>query len=111
MIKLDEHTCLYEHYFISILLMDKTNKLGPYLLSGWTMLEDACPNCLLPLVRNKQKEIICANCGKDYQSKQTDEDNQIQEIEADNKYVEIKEEKKEKKSVVETKIVEGGQHC
>jgi len=42
--------------------MDKTQKLGPYLLSGWTMLQEACADCLLPLVRSKKKEIICANC-------------------------------------------------
>ncbi|KAJ1336870.1 hypothetical protein BSLG_006634 [Batrachochytrium salamandrivorans] len=39
--------------------------IGQKMLQGWTMMQDACPNCLeIPLVRNRQKQYMCVICGR-----------------------------------------------
>ena len=29
---------------------------------GWTMLEEACDDCNVPLMRNREGEVICFSC-------------------------------------------------
>ena len=36
--------------------------LGQKLLEGWTMLEEACDDCNVPLMRNREGEVICFSC-------------------------------------------------
>jgi len=41
-----------------------SKKIAEKLLQGWALLNDTCPmGCPVPLVRNKQKEMMCVNCG------------------------------------------------
>jgi uncharacterized Zn finger protein (UPF0148 family) len=39
-----------------------TKKMGDYLLKGWTMLQDSCPQCAVPLMK-KDDNTICVSCG------------------------------------------------
>ncbi|KAG6547764.1 hypothetical protein Mapa_010577 [Marchantia paleacea] len=41
---------------------DSSAALAEKLLQGWTLLNEHCPQCLTPLVRNRQKEVYCAVC-------------------------------------------------
>ncbi|KAI8893918.1 hypothetical protein BC833DRAFT_606836 [Globomyces pollinis-pini] len=43
-----------------------TALLGKKLLQGWTMLQDNCPTCSIPLMRTKTKDILCVGCEKKY---------------------------------------------
>lgn len=40
-------------------------EIAKYLLAGWTLLNDHCPNpaCSVPLVGNKEKQMLCVSCG------------------------------------------------
>lgn len=40
-----------------------SKKMGEYLLQGWAMLQDACSDCLFPLMKSRKGEIICVGCG------------------------------------------------
>ena len=31
------------------------------ILKGWVMLQDTCESCLVPLMKNKLKKIVCIN--------------------------------------------------
>ncbi|KAG0056012.1 hypothetical protein BGZ83_006625 [Gryganskiella cystojenkinii] len=44
--------------------MDKVSAaMGSYMLQGWTMLNDGCPDCNTPLMRNREATSqICVNC-------------------------------------------------
>ncbi|GJJ74832.1 UPF0148 protein [Entomortierella parvispora] len=44
--------------------MDKVSAaMGNYMLQGWTMLNDGCPDCNTPLMRNRESTSqICVNC-------------------------------------------------
>ncbi|BBN10978.1 hypothetical protein MPTK1_5g08100 [Marchantia polymorpha subsp. ruderalis] len=41
---------------------DSSAALAEKLLQGWTLLNEHCPQCLTPLVRNRQKQVYCAVC-------------------------------------------------
>ncbi|CAM6103769.1 unnamed protein product [Calypogeia fissa] len=43
-------------------LDDHSSALAEKLLQGWTLLNEHCPQCLTPLVRNRQKKMYCAAC-------------------------------------------------
>ena len=47
------------------IISNKTNqsskKMSDKLLKGWTMLEDCCPDCFVPLMK-KKNEIMCVGC-------------------------------------------------
>ena len=45
---------------------DASSKLGVLLLKGWTMMEEACYDCNVPLMKNKQNELLCVNCNAIY---------------------------------------------
>merc|ERR1712137_96993 len=48
----------------NLVMTDPSSKLGEKLLQGWTMLEDACPRCNIPLMRKpKSKDMLCVGCG------------------------------------------------
>ena len=36
--------------------------LGQYLLKGWTLLQEHCPQCIVPLMRNPQGTMVCVLC-------------------------------------------------
>lgn len=38
-----------------------SDKLGDYMLKGWTMLDETC-DCQVPLMRSKQGDKICVEC-------------------------------------------------
>lgn len=40
------------------------SKMSKYLLSGSEMLQDSCPDCLIPLLKSKDGTIFCASCGR-----------------------------------------------
>ena len=42
-----------------------SSKLAQKLLKGYTMLEECCPDCLVPLMRLKKEPAVCVGC--DYQ--------------------------------------------
>jgi len=44
---------------------DASSKLAQKLLEGWAMLEECCPNCMVPLMKPKKGSAICVSC--DYQ--------------------------------------------
>jgi len=39
-----------------------SKKIGEKLLAGWTLLEESCPTCRTPLMRDHQKAMFCLNC-------------------------------------------------
>ena len=44
---------------------DKVSKaMGDLLLQGWTMLQESCDDCNVPLMRNKKQEMVCVGCDK-----------------------------------------------
>ena len=48
---------------INVPKKDTSGALAAKLLAGWTMLEESCPNCHVPLVRQKnKKEMLCVSC-------------------------------------------------
>jgi uncharacterized Zn finger protein (UPF0148 family) len=50
------------------LMADASKKIGEYLLKGWTMLGDNCPNgCNVPLMRSRDnKSLLCLGCDTDF---------------------------------------------
>lgn len=38
--------------------------LAEKLLQGWTLTDQYCPICLTPLVRNKERQLMCVGCDK-----------------------------------------------
>ena len=45
-----------------------TKQIGEYLLKGWTLLGDNCPNgCNVPLMRSRDKKhLVCCGCEVDF---------------------------------------------
>jgi len=44
--------------------------MGQLLLQGWAMMAESCPDCFVPIMKNrKQNEEVCVICGTDYQTK------------------------------------------
>lgn len=43
-----------------------SKKIGEKLISGWTMMESACEECNVPLMKSKKANLICCGCDKDY---------------------------------------------
>ena len=43
--------------------------MGSLLLKGWTMLDESCPDCFMPIMRNKNKQEVCPMCDREYQNK------------------------------------------
>ncbi|KAL3678158.1 hypothetical protein R1sor_021114 [Riccia sorocarpa] len=41
---------------------DISAALAEKLLQGWAMLNEHCPQCLTPLVRNRQRKVYCVAC-------------------------------------------------
>ncbi|CAF0950055.1 unnamed protein product [Adineta ricciae] len=41
-----------------------TKKLGAYLLKGYCMLSDACPECDCILLRTPERELLCVGCAE-----------------------------------------------
>jgi len=39
-------------------------KMSKHLLSGAEMLQDSCPDCNVPLLRDHENNIFCASCGR-----------------------------------------------
>lgn len=39
-------------------------KMSKYLLSGAKMERDNCPDCNIPLLRDHENNVFCANCGR-----------------------------------------------
>lgn len=50
---------------------DPTDQMGQLLLSGWTMLQEACPSCHFPLFSSPKdrSRIKCVNCNDLNQTK------------------------------------------
>ena len=45
-------------------------RMGTLLLQGWAMLETTCPDCLVPIMRSRdKKEEICCVCHEEYKNK------------------------------------------
>ncbi len=45
---------------------DHSKAMSSKLIQGWTMLEECCPDCFIPIMR-KGKESICVSCNNAYQ--------------------------------------------
>ena len=43
--------------------------MGNLLLQGWCMLENTCPNCLVPIMRSKAGAELCVICDTAYKNK------------------------------------------
>nr|PNR48733.1 hypothetical protein PHYPA_013210 [Physcomitrium patens] len=43
---------------------DHSSLIASKLLQGWTLLAESCPQCLTPLVRNRQKQVYCVSCSQ-----------------------------------------------
>ncbi|KAL2642177.1 hypothetical protein R1flu_009764 [Riccia fluitans] len=41
---------------------DSSAALAQKLLQGWTMLNEHCPQCITPLLRNRQRRVYCVSC-------------------------------------------------
>ncbi|KAI5079797.1 hypothetical protein GOP47_0005276 [Adiantum capillus-veneris] len=41
---------------------DHSAALAEKLLQGWALLQEHCPQCLTPLVRNRQRKMYCVAC-------------------------------------------------
>lgn len=46
---------------------DSSSKLAKKLLEGWTMLEECCPDCLIPLMKPRKGPAICVGCGYEWE--------------------------------------------
>ena len=45
---------------------DISKKLGEKLIQGWAMLEDACQDCNVPIMRSKKGEMVCFGCNRGF---------------------------------------------
>ena len=70
---------------------DTSSKLAKKLLEGWAMLEECCPDCLVPLMRPRKGTAVCVSCGFEWPNEKKAEK------------TEKKAEKPEKKEEVEKK--------
>jgi len=53
---------------------DTSAQMGQLLLQGWTMLEDVCCECYVPIMENKRaKKRLCVSCGTDGTKKAQEE--------------------------------------
>lgn len=43
---------------------DHSSALAEKLLQGWALLQEHCPQCLTPLVRNRQRKMFCVACAQ-----------------------------------------------
>ncbi|MCO5561715.1 hypothetical protein L7F22_015338 [Adiantum nelumboides] len=43
---------------------DHSASLAEKLLQGWALLQEHCPQCLTPLVRNRQRKMYCVACAQ-----------------------------------------------
>ena len=44
--------------------------MGQLLLQGWAMLDMSCPDCLVPIMRNRKQGLeICVVCDDEYKNK------------------------------------------
>lgn len=48
----------------SLASRDHSSLIASKLLQGWTLLAESCPQCLTPLVRNRQKQVYCVSCSQ-----------------------------------------------
>lgn len=78
---------------------DQTSgKLAEKLLEGWTMLEECCPDCLVPLMRPKKGAAVCVSCGFEWDKTKTKKpEPQAERIE--NQELLSKEERKKEKEI------------
>ena len=61
-----------------------SSRMGTLLLQGWAMLDQNCPDCLVPIMRSRdKKEEICCVCHEEYKSKQEAQPTQIAQKEGD----------------------------
>ncbi len=67
-------------------MKDNTERMAELLRLGYTMLNDACPNCNSPIFRDKNGEMICPSCNR----KVIIMKENINSI-SDNKYIEKKQ--------------------
>ncbi|KAH7426100.1 hypothetical protein KP509_11G084800 [Ceratopteris richardii] len=44
--------------------VDLSAALAEKLLQGWALLQEHCPQCLTPLVRNRQRKMYCVACAR-----------------------------------------------
>ena len=42
---------------------DSSSKLAQKLLEGWSMLEECCPDCFVPLMKPRKGPALCVSCG------------------------------------------------
>lgn len=77
---------------------DSSAKLAQKLLEGYTMLEECCPDCLIPLMRPRKGNAVCVGCdfkwAGDQPAVKTKEDEKNERKE-ENRDVENKTKKKE----------------
>lgn len=50
-----------------------SKKLGEKLVQGWAMLQDACNDCNVPIMRSKKGEMVCFGCNKSYKRTESEE--------------------------------------
>ena len=54
--------------------------MGTLLLQGWAMLNEVCPDCNIPIMRNRNKtEEICCVCGTAYKEQPSQKQTPAQE--------------------------------
>jgi len=39
-----------------------SDKIGQKLLQGWVLLQESCPSCHVPLMRNREDKMFCLSC-------------------------------------------------
>ena len=50
---------------------EASGKMGQLLLQGWAMLDISCPDCLVPIMRNRKQGLeICVVCDDEYKNKE-----------------------------------------
>ncbi|KAK8812349.1 hypothetical protein WA158_007583 [Blastocystis sp. Blastoise] len=82
--------------------------MGKYLLNGWTMLNENCPNnCNVPLFRNKENELVCPNCGpiSAESTSETDKKEDSEGYKNEDDIMQIEEETSSQKRLFEEDIV------
>ncbi|KAF4733896.1 hypothetical protein FOZ63_029691 [Perkinsus olseni] len=46
---------------------DTSAAIGEYLLKGWAMLGDSCPQCCIPLLRSPDRvKMVCVGCNSEW---------------------------------------------
>lgn len=75
---------------------DSSSKLAKKLLEGWTMLEECCPDCLIPLMRPRKGPAVCVGCDYEWEKDRSENPEKLDKSKEKPKKIEKVNEKPER---------------